>query len=820
VTGPVTVNLFARYPYESGMSGLISDIRFGVRMLVKRAGTSALAALALALGIGLTTTMFSIVNGAVLRGLPFEASERILHLGRVNPTISPEDFDVSLHDYADWRERQKAFSELAAFAPEPVVVSGEGIDADRFRGAVMTHNSLALVRVAPIRGRGFTPEDEKPGAPPVAIVSYRVWQTQLRADPGIVGRVLRVNGAPTEIIGVMPERFAFPHSQDIWLPFKFERSVKRGEGRMLEVVGRLEDGVSRAQAETEMRAIAAQLQSEHPENKNITVQVQPYIEEFLGGEVIATLFTMLGAVFGVLLIACANVTNLQLARALERAREIAIRTAIGAERWRIIRQLVVEGLLLAALGALLGIAIAYMGVGLFNYGTADTNPPFWIDIRIDLTVLAFVLALTVTAALLSTVLPALRVTRAGAGDVLKEQGRGTTNLRAGLLSRLLVGFAVTLSCALLLVSGLMIKSVVQIGRVSYAFKTDEILLARTTLAESSFPNDAALIEMVDRLEARLNTIGGIQSAAIGSAEPGAGGSYYLTKEGQPFPPPDDGPGVRRIAVTSRYFATEGMSATKGRLLNSGDRAGSLPVTVITQDFADRHYPGEDPIGKRVRLGRNPAWPWWTIVGVVPKLASAGGQGNTTETAFVPFGQAPDRNLTLLVAAGDSPINFASAVRTTVKAVDQDLPLFNIEGFATMLYRRAWPFRVFGSLFMTFGVSALVMAAAGLYGVLAFGVRLRTQEIGVRMALGAGRKQVVRMILRQGLTVVGIGLAMGLGIGFFLGPMMSALFFNVAPRDPAVFGGTLALLLLTGFVASLVPALRAASVDPLVALRES
>ena len=587
----------------------------------------------------------------------------------------------------------------------------------------------------------------------------------------------------------------------------------------MEVIGRLQPGISITQATTEMKAVAAQLEAEHVENKGISAQLKPYIEAFIDGEVIATLFTMLGAVFGVLLIACANVTNLQLARALERAREIAIRSAIGAERWRIVRQLVIEGLLLSAVGGAVGVAIAWTGVRLFNAGIGDTNPPFWIDIRIDFRILGFVTLLTVLAALLSTVLPALRVTRGGAGDVLKEQGRGSTGLRAGLVSRILVGFAVTLSCALLLVSGLMIKSVMEVGRVAYAFRPNEVLMARTSFDEATFQGDAAVIDTAERLVQKLNAIGGVRRASIGTAEPMNGGMFYLTKEGQQFPPPDSGPTLRRISAMPGYFDVLGITAARGRLLLDSDKRGTTPVVVITQDAADRHFPNMDPVGQRVRLGRNPAWPWWTIVGVAPTLASSHGD-NPIETAFVPFEQAPGRDLTLFLSAGENPIAVAPAVRQAVRSIDQDLPVFAVDSFGGMLYRRSWAFRVFGTLFMAFGLSALLMAAAGLYGVLAYGVRLRTQEIGVRMALGADRGRVVRMILRQGLTVVGIGLTLGLGIGYLLGPMMTELFFNVKPTDPMVFGLTTGVLLATGTIASIVPAMRAASVDPLIALRES
>jgi predicted permease len=801
------------------MNGLFADLRFGARMLLKRPGTTALAIAALALGIGLTTTMFSIVNGAILRGLPFEESERILHIERMNPTQGNSTFEVSGHDFVDYRSRQQVFSDFAAFARTSVVVSGQGINADRLRGVRMTASTLKLLRIAPIRGRDFNESDERPGAAAVMIISHSVWENLFQRDPAAVGKVFRVNGIPTEVVGVMPPRFAFPVREDVWQPLQLTLAPRRGEGQTFEVIGRLKPDVTPARASADMAAVAAQLAGQYPENKNITTEVKSYIREFIGGDVIATLFTMLGAVFGVMLIACANVTNLQLARALERSREIAIRAAIGAERWRIVRQLVVEGLLLSVAGAVIGLLIAWTGVTLFNRAIVDTNPPFWIDIRLDLAVMTFVAALAVTGALLSSVLPAMKVTRVGTGDVLKDQGRGTTSLRSGVLSRVLVGVSVALSCALLLVSGLMIKSVVQMGRITHSYAIDDVLMARTSLDEARYTADPAIAEAANRLELALARIPGVRRAAVASVEPGNGGTYYLTKEGQTFERPEDQPAVRRIAASPAYFDVLHIKATTGRVLTDDDRAGGLPVAVVTQDFADKYFPRENPVGKRVRLGRNLQLPWWTIVGVVPTFDSAREGDAVTETAIVPMTQAPQRDLTMLLSAGATPLNAAPGLRAAVRAIDQDLPVANMDSLATFVHRRGWAFRVFGTLFMTFGAAALVMAAAGLYGVLAFGVRLRTQEIGVRMALGADRRQVIGMILRQGLRVVGIGLVIGLGIGALLGPAMSELFFNVQPTDPTVFGTTAAVLLATGLVASLVPARKAASVDPLVALRQ-
>jgi putative ABC transport system permease protein len=788
--------------------------------LRKRLGTTTLAVVALALGIGLTTTMFSIVNGAILRGLPFADSDRLLGVARIQQAEPDNTQPVTFDDFLDWRERQKVFSGLALFQNGPVIVSG--VDgAERYRSASVTTNLLALLRVAPERGRDFVAADERPGAARVALISHRIWETQFKSDPAVVGRTLRINGQPTEVIGVMPAGFAFPETEDVWLPLGPARSVKRGEIGTGDVFGRLNEGITPAQATAAMQAIGAQLAAEFPENKNFGVRVTPLVQMFIGRNVISTLYTMLGAVFGVLLIACANVTNLQLARAIERGREIAIRSALGGERLRIIRQLVLEGLLLSVAGALVGLAIAQIGVTLFNAGIAGTNPPFWIDVRIDGRVLAFVSAITVASALLSSVLPAFRATRAGANDVLKDQARGTTSLRAGVLTRLLVGGSVMLSSALLIVSGLMIKSVIEVGNARYAFATADVLVARMALDDVTYQADPAILALLDRLDARLRTVGGVRSIGVASAEPMGGPSYYMTKEGLTLAKPEDAPTVRRVAATPGMFEVLKLTAIDGRLFGPSDFASSLPVAVITKDAAEKYFAGERPIGKRIRLGLKPRVPWWTIVGVIPSLSSATATDERNPaTVYVPMSQWPDRNLTLLAATTGDPMAAAPGVRRAVKDVDPDLATFQVNSMDGRLYLQAWPFRVFGSLFFAFGISALLMAVAGLYGVLAFTVRLRTAEIGVRMALGADGGRIARMVLRQGMTVVGIGLAIGVTLGALASPLMSELFFNVTARDPFVYSVTITLLLATGVIASLVPARRASRVDPLNALRES
>ena len=800
---------------------MIADFRYGFRMLVKRPGTSLLAIVALGLGIGLTTTMFSIVQGAFLRGLPFEESERIIHLGRVNVTdaaaANPNIQAVPLDDLKDWREAQQSFEELAAFQQRTANVTG-GLAPERYRAASLTPNALHVLRVAPIAGRDFTAADAEPGAPAVAIISYRVWQSQFRGDRAVVNQVVRVNGTPTTIIGVAPDKFGFPQAQDFWMPLTIKLPEKRNGGDAAQVFGRLKREVSLEQAQTEFMGIGQRLSSQYPENKDLRPRLTPYVRRFIGNQVISTLLAMLLAVFGVMLIACANVTNLQLARAAERTREIAVRTALGAGRLRIVRQLLVEGLMLAALGAGLGLGIAALGTGLFNRAIVDTVPPFWIDIRLDPTVLAFATGLTVIAALAASLLPAFRATRQDVNATLKDEGRANTGLHMGRFSRWLVVAEVLLSCCLLVVSGLMIKSVVVIGTVKYPYPASQIFVGNVSLDAKTYPKDEDRYRAFERIETALKSAPGARAVTLSTGSPENTGGNSIAIDGQTYAKPQDQPNVRRLTISPGYFDVLQVTKLQGRGFTSADTAAAPPVAIVSDDFVKKFYPDGNAIGRRIKIGTGEQAKWWTIVGVAPKLiALRDGQGNP-ETVYTPITQDSTTGITLLVLTGGDGTSFTSEARSAIATVDQDLVIGNPNSLAASYWSQTWAFRVFGSLFMSFGFAALVLASAGLYGVMAFSVRRRTQEIGVRMALGADRPGVVRMILWQGMWRVALGIALGIGPAWWLGGAMSQLLFNVTPTDVTVYSLTIGGLLLAGFLASVVPALRAASVDPLVALR--
>ncbi len=803
------------------MHDLGKDLRFGFRMLLKRPGTSALAITALALGIGLTTTMFSIVDAAFLRGLPFAQADRIQALTRQRLSGGGGGA-VPPHDFADWRAAQHSFEDLAADWTFPANVSSSGDVPERYRGASITPNTLHLLRVAPLIGRDFSEADGRPGAPPVTLISYNIWVGRFQRSDTVVGRMIRINGEMTTVIGVMPPKFGFPQTQDLWVPLQLTLPSGRGDGRSLDVIGRLRPGVGVASAQADMTVVAGQLARQYPENKDVGVLVQPYVRRFIGIQIIATLSTMLGAVFGVLLIACVNVTNLQLARAAERTKEMAVRLALGASRGRIVRQLLVEGFLMSLAGAALGLGIAHAGTVWFMGSIADTNPPFWIDVHIDSRVLLFVTALSVVAAVASSLVPALRVAQQNVNDALKDEGRSSTGLRVGAFSRVLVVVEMTLSFVLLVVSGLMIKSVIATTTVSYPFATD-LLVARTMLNDADYQGDARVRQMTEQLRTRLAGAPGVRAIALGTSAPGNGGTYNLFVEGQASPPTDARrPQARRIDVSPGFFDVLKIHLRMGRLINETDMEGTLPVAVVSEDLVQRFFPDGEVIGRRIAAGANPNagsnGRWLTIVGVVPAVSVAAQANDTTETVFTPLTQTPSRDLMFFAAAGPDPAAAGPTLRRAVMTVDPNLPLFDVNSLQGQFDQSSWPFRVFGGLFMTFGLAALLMAAAGLYGVMSFAVRRRTQEIGVRMALGADRARIVRMVVRQGAWQVGVGVVLGFGLGGFLGSSLKLLLFHVDPWDPAVFGVTIGVLGAAGVLASLVPALRAASVDPLKALR--
>ncbi len=804
------------------MESLLKHIRYSARMLAKNPGVAAISVLALALGIGLTTTMFSIVYGALHRGLPFEEPHRIMHLERNNLAEDIESMEVTVHDYFDWREQQTSFGDIAAFYVGTANLSGSEDRAERYSGGFMTANSFEVLRARPLLGRTFTLGDDHPDAARVVIIGYDPWQNRFGGDPDIIGRTVRLNSEVTTIVGVMPQGFAFPLLNSLWLPMRQDPlEIERGDGVTLEVFGRLNSGVSMEQALVELNTIAKRLAMEYPEtNEGVGAVIKPYTKEYVGDEPSALLYTMLVAVFFVLLIACANVANLLLARAAVRSKEVAIRSALGASRWRVVLQFMSETLVLSVVGAVIGIGIAYGGVSAFNAAIVDADPPFWIDIRIDPIALVFVLGLTLVATLLSGIIPAIKASGANVNEILKDESRGTSSLRLGAISKGLVIGEIALSCGLLVAAGLTIKSIVQLRNIDYGFDTQGVFVARVGLFEAAYPDTVTRIQFFEELVERLEALPGARAAALTTNLPGTGsGRRRFAVEGEVYASDQDYPLTRRVLATSGFFETFGVSILQGRDFAPQDRADNLQVAIVNEAFAERFFPGESPLGRRIRLGRSDSeQPWLSIVGLAPDMFMGGVDNENPEGIYVPLAQNDARFMSIAVAARGDPLALARVVRDQVMAIDPDLPLYWVDSLAGFIAQGTWFYRVFGTLFMIFGFVALFLAGIGLYGVMAFSVSRRTQEVGVRMALGAQRGDVLGLILRQGLLQLGIGLFFGLALAALLSRMLQLVLFQVEPRDPVIFLVIALALLAIGLLASYIPARRATRVDPVAALR--
>ncbi len=807
------------------MGLLLADLRQGVRMLGKHPGLTAIAILALALGLGLTTTMWSIVWGGILRGLPFEKAEEIIHLERARPSRGIESYGVPMSDFVAWREQQRSFEDLAAFYEGTVNVSGSEGRPERFEGGFVTAATFRLLRIQPMLGRLFVAEEDRPGAGPVALIGWDLWQNRFGGDSAVVGRTIRANGITREIIGVMPRGFQFPTNAQIWYPLTIDPGAEAwGEGRQYEVMGRLRPGVTIASALKEFEAITARLAEEHPkENEGVGPLLKPFTEEYIGDEPIIMLWTMMAAVFGVFLIACSNVANLLLARAATRTREIAVRTALGASRWRIVSQLLAESLVLSVIGSLIGIVIAWVGCRLFVQSMEGTDPPFWVDIRLDGTVLAFAMGITVLAALISGIIPALQATRGNIHDVLKDESRGASSLRIGKFSRALVIVELALSGGLLVAAGFMIQSVVQRSHFDYGVPTEGVFTARVGLFEADYPDSASHARFWNSLEQQLQTLPGQRGVGLQTEVPGLWGwERHVGLEGETYAKEEDYPTTRRVGVTPGWFETFEVEALDGRVFSPGDIGGTMPVAVVTRGFAARHFPGASAVGRRIRLDTAESTePWLTIVGVVEDVwydGTESGDEIIGTVVFTPVAQGDYRFLTIAVAARGDPMSFAGPVQAAVSAVDPDQPMYFVRTLSEEIRRVGWFYGVFGTLFMVFGAAALFLATVGVYGVVSFGVSQRTREIGVRMALGASGPDVLGLFLRQGTMQVAIGLTLGLGLAFFLAKGLTLVLFQVNIANPLMYAGVTIALAITCLLATLIPARRALRVDPVEALR--
>ena len=815
------------------MGNLWQDFRFGIRMLVKNPMLSVIAVVTLGLGIGLTTTVFSIVNAAILKGLPFEDADKLVLVTRSNQELGIQGNDPPIHDFEDWREQQTAFEGLAAFTGQTMNLSLPGERPERYTGAQFTGNMFSLLRVQAVLGRTITEADAEPGAPPVVVVGYDVWQERYGGSRDVVGESVLVNGRTLTIIGVMPDGFEFPFNQDLWIPFT-ERATNhaRGGRRTINevesrpfptVVGRLKSGVSLDQAESQMAGIAQRLAQAYPEtNQGFTTEIMPYTKRFIGNQVYALLYTMLGAVLGVLLIACANVANLLLARATVRTKEVAIRTALGASRTRVISQLMAEAMVIAAVGGVIGLGLGYFGIGWFRAAISTNPPPFWITFDLDITVLLFIIGITVLSSLMSGLYPALQASRADINEVLNDEGRGSSSFRMGKFSGALVVTEIALSCALLVASGLMIKSVTALKTVELPFATENIFTARLGLPATEYADSASRVAFYNELLPRLAAIPAVQAATLSDGLPAAGnGSRVLQLEGESYATDRDYPLGREGIVTPGYFDTFEARILEGRGFTTQDGLENLPVVVINESFLRTFYPDGDALGRRIRMGRaDTTAKWLTVVGVVPDLRMEGiGNNNASPAGFyIPIAQSGvGTNVAIAVRTQGDPMAVTRDVQAAINEIDANLPIFRVMSMPDVIKAQTWFYTTFGTLFMVFGFVALFLAAVGLYGVMSFSVSQRRIEMGVRMAMGASGRSLIGLVMRKGAIQMAVGLTIGLVLAALLATPLQMVLFEVNARDPMVFGTIVVTLAATGLLASFIPARRVTKVDPATAL---
>jgi predicted permease len=808
------------------MDGFFKDVKYGVRMLFKSPVLSLIAVVAFSLGIGLTTTVFSIVNGAMYKGLPFEDADRIVSVWRTNPERDIERGGVPLHDYVDYRDQQSSLEAFGLWGGGAVNLVGADDEPERYQGALVTANMFDILRVAPIIGRGFLPGEDEPGADPVMILGYEVWQEKYDGSPDVVGMSVRTNGEQRTIVGVAPEGFQFPIDAEMWAPLEVDPlEHERGEGPQYPGFGRLKNGVSLDQASAEFATIGMRLEGQFPEsNEGFAPLVEPYTKFVIGDEIFGLLMTMLGAAIGVLLIGCANVANLLFARAAVREKEVAVRSAMGAGRRRIIRQFLIEVGVLSAVGAGVGVLIGLAGVAWFNRAISVNPPPFWMSFDPDGRVMVFVIAITALSAVAAGLFPALRATGRGMNEALKDEGRGSSGLRMGRITSIIVIGEVAVSCGLLIAAGLMIKSVAQLRTMDFPFAVESIFTARLNLPETDYADADARTAFYREFLQRLQVTPGVAAATLSDGLPARGnGMRVFEIEGGDYPTDRDYPSAREGIVTPGYFSTFQTPVLDGRAFEFSDTKESMPVALVNRSFVREFFEGSEPLGKRFRIHQgDDVYEWMSVVGVVPDLKMEGIGNNDASPAgyyiaVEQFAEILGNTVSVGARTMGDPGAMASRVRETLATMDPNLPIFDALPMQNVIDEQTWFYRTFGTLFMAFGFVALFLAAVGLYGVMSFSVSQRTREMGIRMALGAYNGRLIRLAMRRGLRQLAIGITLGIGLAALATRPLQIILYEVDARDPVIFGGVVLALALVGILASYIPARRVSRIHPAEAL---
>jgi putative ABC transport system permease protein len=799
------------------MSALLQDVRYGLRMLAKNPGFTAVAVLTLALGIGANTAIFSVVDAVMMRPLPFAEPNRLVQVAEKNDKLSLPTFSASVLNYLSWREQTKTFEELAAVGFSNYTLTGAG-EPEQFTGNRISPGLFRVLGIAPVAGRTFTNDEEKPGAAAVAMIGEGLWKRRFASDPALVGRTVTLNGAPTRVVGIAPAALNLISGGEVYTPLTIDPAKEIRLNHLILVVGRLERGVSFAQAQAEMDAIAGRVGQQYPEVREWGIHLVTFFDTFVSPNVQTGLWVLLGAVVLVLFIACSNIANLLLARGATRQKELAVRTALGASRGRIVVQLLVESVLLAIVGGGAGIVVAAWAV----HGINGALPPNTLPVQsveIDATVLWFAAGLAIATGLLFGMAPAWQTSRIDLNYVLKQAGRAPSG---GLGARLRDGLAageLALATVLLIGAGLLIQTLAHLEGARLGFAPHNLMTFQLAPPVAKYPINAKGPVLYRGLLDSVAALPGVEGAAVSSGIPFGAGTYSthpMMTKGQSVLPSGTLVPIDWRIVSPGFFKTMGIPLLRGRDFTDADGPSATPVLIVSQATAKKFWGDGDPIGRTLTRSAD-LKTTFTVVGVVGDVSSAA-LNQESPALYYPLAWRAWPLMDVVVRTSGPPEAMLPAIRQRVHEVDRELALANVRTMDQWLSNTAATPRLNTVLLSVFAMVALVIAAIGIYGVLAYSVSRRTQEIGLRMALGATPREVLRQIVREGMTVALAGIGMGLAGGLALGRALSSLVFGITVRDPATFAGVAMVLAAVALAACAIPARRATKVDPMVALR--
>jgi putative ABC transport system permease protein len=796
---------------------MVHDLRCALRAILSHRWFSAAVVATLALGIGLNTMVFTLIYAVLFKPVPLPGGARLVSITAQGLTDKNQHMPVSYPDLKDYRAQSRSYESLEATTDEGGVLSERGNAPQSYHLEHATAGIFSMLHTEAVLGRGFIAADELPGADPVVVIAYGVWQDRYSRSPSVIGQKVRINGQPATIIGVMPKGFRFPTGVDLWMPLPPTSDLAKRDNRTLRAYAILKPGVSLSQAQTELDGIAGRLAHQYPDDKDIATSVLTFQQRFNGGPIRIIFLLMLGAVGFVLLIACADVANMMLSRALDRQREMAIRTALGASRWRIVRQLLMESVLLSVTGGVLGLGLAALGIRWFDQSTIEIRP-YWIQFTTNYTVLGYFAGLCILSALLFGTMPAVRSSRPNLNAMMNEGGRSVGRRQRGWLSFGLVVFQFALTLVLLTGAGIFVRSLFAGLAVNPFLPSRQLWTARVGLPDTRYKDTDARQRFYDQLLPRLRALPGVTSVAMASMPPGIGSwRHQIEIEHKPIEQAAQRPWVALVANSPGYLETIRLPLLRGRDFSEVDGTANRESAIVTHDGANQFWPGQDPIGRRFRIFDQKGKPgnWITVVGVSAGLVQELVSNDAKPPFFVPYRQAGWDNMALVVESTSNPI---PSVRTVVQSLDQDMPLTDVFRLDQAVEHQVWFLRLFGEVFFGFALIALLMASVGIYAVMAHAAAGRTREIGVRMALGASARNILGLVMARGLWQIAAGVALGVAVGVPVARIMASLPIGVSPTDPVVFFIVAAMLASVGIFACWLPARRAAALDPVKAIR--